>query len=133
MLDSTQSAALCVARATRSLMGGAGLIRALRDHPPSPLDPPVFKVVPHPANTRLYTGLDVRIDSCGMAMNRKEAEAAAVGEFLERYCGSTYELGRLRQAGEPELGAEAVSFESLGIYAPEQYGDPAFPFERPRR
>jgi len=59
--------------------------------------------------------------------------AAAIGEAVERYCGSLPILDRTLVASYRELraaGRRAVDPEELVLFPPEQYREPGFPFVR---
>jgi ribosomal protein S12 methylthiotransferase accessory factor len=58
------------------------------------------------------------------------AQAAAIGEAVERYCGNLIPAG-LRQASYAELRAEgtaAIDPQTLVLYSEDQYRAPGFPF-----
>ena len=59
---------------------------------------------------------------------RDAAEAAAIGEALERYAGSHVPTERLVLASADELGARAVKPERFALFSAEQYAQPGFPF-----
>ena len=56
------------------------------------------------------------------------AEAAAIGEALERYSGSYVPHERIVVASARELGGTAVDPERFALFSEAQYRDPAFPF-----
>jgi ribosomal protein S12 methylthiotransferase accessory factor len=61
----------------------------------------------------------------------EQMRAAAVGEAVERYCGSLPLLAGTRFATYNELraaGEQAVDPRSLVLFAPEHYREPGFPF-----
>jgi ribosomal protein S12 methylthiotransferase accessory factor len=60
--------------------------------------------------------------------SRELAEAAAIGEALERYSGSYIPSDRVVIASAAELGEDAVAPERFALFSDEQYGGPAFPF-----
>ncbi len=64
---------------------------------------------------------------------REAAEAAAIGEALERYSGSYVPTERIVFASADELGPTAVDPERFALFTPAQYASPAFPFRPFRR
>lgn len=61
------------------------------------------------------------------------AEAAAVGEAVERYCGNWVHPENVREASYNELVAEgsyAIDPGRLALYSDQQYDAPGFPFTR---
>jgi ribosomal protein S12 methylthiotransferase accessory factor len=64
---------------------------------------------------------------------RDAAEAAAIGEALERYAGSYVPTERLVVTSADELGLCAVEPERFALFSGAQYGEPSFPFRPFRR
>jgi ribosomal protein S12 methylthiotransferase accessory factor len=64
--------------------------------------------------------------------SREAAEAAAIGEALERYSGSYIPRDRILFASASELGEDAVDPARFALFSEEQYARPGFPF-RPFR
>lgn len=59
------------------------------------------------------------------------AEAGAIGEAVERYCGNVIDRSALVHAGYDELvgrGAAAVDPRTLALFSPAQHRNPGFPF-----
>jgi ribosomal protein S12 methylthiotransferase accessory factor len=65
--------------------------------------------------------------------SREAAEAAAIGEALERYSGSYVPADRIVVASAAELGEEAVDPQRFALFSAAQYGRAAFPFRPFRR
>lgn len=68
----------------------------------------------------------------GAGFSKGEAVAATIGESLERYAAGLYRPADLRLASWNELrtaGEEAVPPGEFGLFSPEQYKEPGFPFE----
>jgi ribosomal protein S12 methylthiotransferase accessory factor len=65
--------------------------------------------------------------------DRDTAEAAAIGEALERYSGSYVPEERLVVASAEELGPDAVDPERFALFSAVQHAAPAFPFRPFRR
>jgi ribosomal protein S12 methylthiotransferase accessory factor len=63
---------------------------------------------------------------------REAAEAAAIGEALERYSASYVPEKRLVLASADELGPDAAAPERFALFSESQYGAAGFPF-RPFR
>lgn len=61
------------------------------------------------------------------------AEAAAIGEALERYSASYVPDDGLVVATAEELGADTVAPERFALFAEQQYAAPGFPFRPFRR
>jgi ribosomal protein S12 methylthiotransferase accessory factor len=59
---------------------------------------------------------------------REAAEAAAIGEALERYAGSYVPTERLVVASADELGSHAVEPERFALFSARQHAEPGFPF-----
>jgi ribosomal protein S12 methylthiotransferase accessory factor len=59
---------------------------------------------------------------------REAAEAAAIGEALERYAGSYVPDERLVVASADELGPRAVEPERFALFSDFQHATPGFPF-----
>lgn len=59
---------------------------------------------------------------------RDAAEAAAIGEALERYAGSYVPTDRLVLASAAELGPRAVRPERFALFSAAQHAEPGFPF-----
>jgi ribosomal protein S12 methylthiotransferase accessory factor len=64
--------------------------------------------------------------------SRIAAEAAAIGEALERYSGSYVPEERVVFTSAAALGKDAVDPNRFALFSPEQYARPGFPF-RPFR
>jgi ribosomal protein S12 methylthiotransferase accessory factor len=65
--------------------------------------------------------------------SRAAAEAAAIGEALERYSGSYVPRERIVVASASELGEEAVDPSRFALFSDEQYASLGFPFRPFRR
>ena len=65
--------------------------------------------------------------------SRNAAEAAAIGEALERYSGSYVPHDRIVVAAASELGDEAVEPSRFALFSEAQYAHPGFPFRPFRR
>jgi ribosomal protein S12 methylthiotransferase accessory factor len=65
--------------------------------------------------------------------SRDAAEAAAIGEALERYSGSYIPEQRIVVASAVEIGDAAVDPERFALFSEEQYARSGFPFRRFRR
>jgi ribosomal protein S12 methylthiotransferase accessory factor len=61
-------------------------------------------------------------------VRRDAAEAAALGEALERYSGSFVPEDRLVAASAAELGEPAVDPRRFALFCAEQYAAPGFPY-----
>ncbi|MET9552018.1 TOMM precursor leader peptide-binding protein [Streptomyces sp. NPDC006645] len=67
----------------------------------------------------------------GAGFSKGEAVAATIGESLERYAAGLYRPAELRLASWDELdaaGRSAVPPAEFGLFSPEQYAEPGFPF-----
>lgn len=67
----------------------------------------------------------------GAGFSKGEAIAATIGESLERYAAGLYRPADLRLASWDELeaaGRPAVPPAEFGLFSPEQYAEPGFPF-----
>lgn len=67
----------------------------------------------------------------GAGFSKGEAVAATIGESLERYAAGLYRPADLRLATWDELdaaGEAAVPPGEFGLFSPEQYAEPGFPF-----
>jgi ribosomal protein S12 methylthiotransferase accessory factor len=64
---------------------------------------------------------------------REAAEAAAIGEALERYAGSYVPTERLVVTSADELGPAAVEPERFALFSTAQHRKPSFPFRPFRR
>lgn len=67
---------------------------------------------------------------CGAARNAKGSIVAAVGEAIERLCGSTPMLRGEMHATRRELGDDAIDPGALAPFSEEQRSEPRFPFPR---
>jgi ribosomal protein S12 methylthiotransferase accessory factor len=65
--------------------------------------------------------------------SRDAAEAAAIGEALERYSGSYVPDGRITFASAGDLGGDAVDPERFALFSDDQYERHGFPFRPFRR
>jgi ribosomal protein S12 methylthiotransferase accessory factor len=65
--------------------------------------------------------------------SREGAEAAAIGEALERYSGSYVPTERIVVGSAAELGEDAVDPERFALFSEDQYGRAGFPFKPFRR
>ena len=65
--------------------------------------------------------------------SRDAAEAAAIGEALERYSGSYVPADRIVVASADELGEDAVDPQRFALFSDDQYGRGGFPFRPFRR
>jgi ribosomal protein S12 methylthiotransferase accessory factor len=63
-----------------------------------------------------------------MGLDHEHARAAALGEAVERYSLSFVPHERIVVATAAELGPCAVTPERFGLFSPEQYAHPRFPF-----
>jgi ribosomal protein S12 methylthiotransferase accessory factor len=93
-------------------------------------EPPLFRVSAALAagDDVIGCSLDHVVSANGTARSRCEAAAAAIGESVERYSGSYLPHDRFRVASASELGASAADPASFGLFSPEQYARPGFPF-----
>lgn len=94
-------------------------------------DPRIFTVVPKPASTERYSHGPMPAAG-GAGFTRADATRRAIGECMERYAASTYDLDELVLASEAELGQDAVGFDAFAWYSEAQKSHREFPFARPR-
>lgn len=87
-----------------------------------------FIVCDMPPRT-LTLGSALPMAAASVGYDRDEALAAALGEAVERYCGSFLPESRFVLASARELGPEAVRPGRFSLFAPEQYALPGFRFE----
>ena len=66
----------------------------------------------------------------GKGRTEAEAMAGAIGEALERYCGSQIDAGRLRRAPYSALGENAIAPPEFVLYSEAQYKARDFPYRR---
>jgi ribosomal protein S12 methylthiotransferase accessory factor len=107
-----------------------GLVRSVEERLVGPADSrlPVY-TSELASDERLLGGpLDHVGVASGMAPDRGDAIAAALGEAVERYSLSFLPTDRLVHATAAELGSAAVAPDRFALFAPEQYAVPRFPF-----
>lgn len=110
-----------------------GLITATWDvaHPPS-IPASLATVQAEVADlARIYPWAPNTVCGGSVFGDRAAAEAAAIGESVERYCGNWVRPERLRQASYEQLaaaGESAVAPASLALYSDAQHAAAGFPF-----
>jgi ribosomal protein S12 methylthiotransferase accessory factor len=109
-----------------------GVIRSLGETLAAPDELRLVSIGCEPADGRPTIG--ERLDGYTGSEHwlRDAAEAAAIGETLERYSGSFVPAERLVVASAAEL-ANAVAPESFALFSDAQYAESRFPFRRFRR
>jgi ribosomal protein S12 methylthiotransferase accessory factor len=106
-----------------------GLIRSVGPQPRSPLEP-----VPPYLSIAMLSHFDFRAApmsdrvAAGKGPTAAEAEAAAIGEAMERYCALQWDPSRTFVAPWSDVERGAISPSDLVLYSSEQYARPAFPF-----
>ncbi len=66
----------------------------------------------------------------GKGRTEAEAMAGAIGEALERYCGSQIDPARLRRAPYSALGGDAIPPAEFVLYSEAQYAARDYPWRR---
>ncbi|MFD4791772.1 YcaO-like family protein [Streptomyces sp. NPDC058459] len=108
-----------------------GIVRRLSRRPVPDHFPQGFELVASPlCDTTRFCPWPADSAGAGHAFADPDAAlGAALGEAAERYCGNLVP-DRLVRASYTELrrrGLRAVDPDSLALYGPQQYADPAFP------
>ncbi|GAA1456711.1 YcaO-like family protein [Nocardiopsis exhalans] len=110
----------------------SGLVHSLVPEPLHPSLPPALHLVAAHPNTRHGGGARGQATPGGAAWwDRAAAEAAALGEAVERHCADSVPVERRsRWSDLAAEGVAAVDPASLALYSDQQYDAPGFPFVR---
>lgn len=113
--------------AERLVSRRAGLVRALRERRTSD----GFRVIDVVAELRSRPGGGAGAEvNGGGCFTRERAQAAAIGEGVERHCLGVYDAQHLGRATPAELAPLACSAEELRFFTDGQYAQPGFPYPR---
>lgn len=80
------------------------------------------------ANFNIYQQPEDLRYGVGKGMTDEQAIIGAVGEALERYCGSIFNRQQIIVSSYAELGDKAVPPQVFYSFSDQQYSDPNFPF-----
>ncbi len=117
---------LPAAAQVRRMLGGLSLIAEAHELLWWPGDPRIFSATPTAAATERFAPCGVP-SAGGVGFTRQQALETTIGECIERYSSSYYELEQLVLARGDQLGERAVGIDRFSLYAPQQYAHPDFP------
>ncbi len=110
-----------------------GVVRSVAETMAAPDEHRLVSVGCELADARATIGEGLDTYTGSEHWDRARAEAAAIGEALERYSASYVPDGRIRSGSAAEVGPSAVAPERFALFADAQYDSPGFPFVRFRR
>lgn len=96
-------------------------------------DPKIKAVSAYNCETQILNGEYYAGKSGGCGFDLKKAVLSAVGEGVERYCPTFYDLSTMLELSYSELkarGFDAIKPSSFSLFHDSQYEDPDFPFKR---
>lgn len=98
-----------------------GIVRGLVREPVRPSEPFIHRFIAHRCSHTVFSDGDALKDAeGGCAFDEDDAINAAIGEAVERYCGSVYSDEDLLEASYDELDRPAVSPEQVVNFSQEQ-------------
>lgn len=107
----------------------SGLVSRLFQWIPEPDDPRVYMVASRTARMDIAGHIMPSEINSAAGLSLRDAYYAAVGETIERYCGS-FIHDDLRVSTYDDLGELAVDPGDFAFYADNQYGQKGFPFAK---
>lgn len=110
-----------------------GVVRSVSETLAAPDESRLISIGCELADGRLTIGSTLDSYTGSEHWSRDAAEAAAIGEALERYSGSYVPQERIIVASADELGADAVEPERFALFSGDQYSRGGFPFRPFRR
>ncbi len=90
--------------------------------------PQAYIVHADPADARQPLGTEALNRGSAVSFDRDRAIMKAIGESIERYCGAY--MGAASIVGAARQLPNAIAPDRFELFAPTQYGDPAFTLER---
>jgi len=106
----------------------AGIVKHVHEFLAAPDDARMFFFGCELSETTDILGHQVPRRTSGAHYLRGRALAAALGEALERYCGTHVPTSQLVFASAAELGPRAVNPLDFALFHPRQYAQPGFPY-----
>ncbi|HXT68720.1 MAG TPA: YcaO-like family protein [Vicinamibacterales bacterium] len=105
-----------------------GIINRVEEVRPDPGAPAFFHYAGLACNTRAFSRQQNFGNSGGASANRERAVAKAIGEAVERYCSSLYDVEELALFASSDASARHVAPSEFALHSPEQYESPGFPW-----
>ncbi len=106
-----------------------GLIRSLAKQPRGPLEPvPPYLSIAMLAHFDFHNAPTAERLGAGKGRTAEDADAAAIGEAVERYCALQWDAARTFVAPLAELDGAVIRPDELVLYSAEQYGRAGFDF-----
>lgn len=115
-------------RSRRFVSPLVGIIRHVHEFLAAPDDARMFFFGCELSEATGILGHQVPPRTGGAHYLRERALAAALGEALERYCGTHAPAAHLVFASAAELGPQAVSPSDFALFHPRQYSQAGFPY-----
>ncbi len=115
-------------RSRRFVSPLVGIIKHVHEFLAAPDDARMFFLGCELSEATGILGHQVPLRTGGAHYRRERALAAALGEALERYCGTRAPASRLVLASAAELGPRAVSPLDFALFHPRQYVQAGFPY-----
>jgi ribosomal protein S12 methylthiotransferase accessory factor len=110
-----------------------GVVRSVSETLAAPDESRLISIGCELADGRLTIGATLDSYTGSEHWSRDAAEAAAIGEALERYSGSYVPPERILFGSADELGGDAVEPERFALFSDDQYRRGGFPFRQFRR
>jgi len=117
-------------RAERLIGKKTGLIRYLLELESEADDFGVSKYYAYLSHTSRFAPLESSRKTGSAALSWQRAKAAAVGEAIERYCCSFYDVDNFVFASYSEMQDDAVAPGDFALFSEEQYSQPGFRYSR---
>lgn len=108
----------------------SGIVRTTAETLAAPDEHRLISIGCEVADAEITIGVQLEAYTGSEHRHRDAAEAAAIGEALERYSGSYVPDAQLLLARAAELGGHAVQPERFALFSDDQYAAAGFPFRR---
>lgn len=113
---------------TGAISPRTGIVRRLLPIPFHHDDPLVYSYSADISDTSRFSPHKCTNRSGGAGLTPEAAQAAAVGESLERYCCNFYDRSRIRVGCFEDFPDRAVDPSTWVLFSQRQYESPGFPF-----
>ena len=105
-----------------------GIVKVLEEIPPEAGAPAFFHYFATACDTRAFGALENFEDTGGASTDRDLAMAKAIGEAVERYCSTFFDVDELCLCSRREADFRCVEPADCEVYHPDQLKQPGFPF-----
>ena len=120
-----------IRKADKLVGRNVGILKNCYELRMEPDDFGMYSYYPDLTNTSHFSRLKCPSEEGSGSINREKSKAAAIGEALERYCGSIYRPEEFVFNSYRETRKEAIDVQDLILYSETQYKEPRFNLKRP--